>query len=109
MPKIVNSRGYRGSTLNSRVANYYQDRFLGFGYLAVGYAPPTPDLDLENFLAFMKQLVGYETAGYWKCVIASQYNCPNLYMTDRFFARDDAAQVLADHVRISVDIMSPFK
>lgn len=63
----------RGSTLNSRVANYYQDRFLGFGFVAVGYTTPQPDLNLDVFIAFIKQMVGYETSGYWKCVVLRSY------------------------------------
>jgi len=55
-----------GSLVNSRIANYYQGRFLGFGYVAVGYTHPQPDLNLDLFIPFMKQLIGYETYGYWR-------------------------------------------
>ncbi len=30
----------RGAFTASRLANYYPDRFLAFGFLAVGYYPP---------------------------------------------------------------------
>ncbi|KAH8106324.1 Alpha/Beta hydrolase protein [Cristinia sonorae] len=69
-----------GSVLNSRLANYYQDRFLGFAFTAVGPTPPQPDLELETFLGFIKSLVGYETSGYWK-----------------FFAEEDSAKLVEDH------------
>lgn len=44
----------RGSKVVSRLANFYEDRFLGFAFLAVPYVPPRPNSTME----FTAQAVG---------------------------------------------------
>jgi hypothetical protein len=51
--------------LTSGLATFYPARFAGFGFLSVGYLPPTPDYDFEAFNAGVKALVGYQCFGYW--------------------------------------------
>ncbi|KAF4573057.1 hypothetical protein EYR36_007567 [Pleurotus pulmonarius] len=55
-----------GSSVTARLADLYEDRFIAFAFFAVGYAPPNPDFDLDEVLAWTKQVVGYELLGYWK-------------------------------------------
>ncbi|KAG5654415.1 hypothetical protein H0H81_002604 [Sphagnurus paluster] len=43
----------QGSVVVGRLANYYPDRFLGFGFLAVGYNAPS-DAKFEQFIAFVR-------------------------------------------------------
>ena len=51
--------------MTSRLANYFPDRFTGFAFLAVGYSPPNPDLDIAQICQATKQALGYELLGYW--------------------------------------------
>jgi soluble epoxide hydrolase/lipid-phosphate phosphatase len=53
-----------GSMVNSRVAQLFSARFDGFGYLALGYMPPNPTVDLHQVNALTKQHLGYEVFGY---------------------------------------------
>jgi hypothetical protein len=39
--------------VTARLANYYPDRFIGFGFLAVGYVPP-PNQKYEQFIAMVR-------------------------------------------------------
>lgn len=74
----------RGVGLVSRLANYYHDdaRLVAFAFFAVSYQPPSPDFDIGAINALTKQLLGYETFGYWN-----------------FFASDeDAAKIISEHV-----------
>ncbi|KAI0320410.1 alpha/beta-hydrolase [Amylostereum chailletii] len=54
-----------GSVAVSRLANFHADRFIGFAFLAVGYAPPRPKFDPAATAALMKQVLGYVPSGYW--------------------------------------------
>jgi soluble epoxide hydrolase/lipid-phosphate phosphatase len=72
-----------GSLLQSRLANYHPDRFLGYAFLDIGYRAPGGRFNLAAVNAFTKQHVGYELSGYWT-----------------FFERPDASQVLKDHVSV---------
>lgn len=60
----------RGSGVVSRLAPLFQDRFIGFAFLALGYFLPAPDFDIDQSLAYTKEQFGYELYGYWKCVLA---------------------------------------
>ncbi len=40
----------RGCKIGSRLANYYPDRFIGFGFLAVGYLPPNTEQTYEQLV-----------------------------------------------------------
>ena len=59
----------RGSILTSRLASYYPERFKAYAFVAVGYSPTSAGFDYETALTMIKQAVGYETYGYWECVI----------------------------------------
>ncbi|KAK0210884.1 Alpha/Beta hydrolase protein [Desarmillaria ectypa] len=54
-----------GSKVSSRLANYYPDRFIAYGFLAVGYILPRLETNYEQFLALSKKTFGYEIFGYW--------------------------------------------
>ncbi|KAK0441745.1 Alpha/Beta hydrolase protein [Desarmillaria tabescens] len=54
-----------GCKIISRLANYYPDRFVAFGLLAVGYFPPSTESNYEQFLDLSKKTFGYELFGYW--------------------------------------------
>ncbi|KIY70841.1 alpha/beta-hydrolase [Cylindrobasidium torrendii FP15055 ss-10] len=77
--RIVSISHDWGSCLNSRVANYYGDRFVGFAFLAVGYIYFTENR-FDEYLAQAKAVVGYESGGYMK-----------------FFSEPDAAQIIEEH------------
>lgn len=42
---------FRGAMYNSRLANYYQDRFIGFVYYTVAYMAPSPPTKYEDMMA----------------------------------------------------------
>ncbi len=77
-----NPRYLRGSGITSRLADLYEDRFIAFALLAVGYSPPRPVLDLEKLLEYTKKVAGYELFGYWK-----------------FFSAPDAPELIEKNVR----------
>ncbi|PBK78292.1 alpha/beta-hydrolase [Armillaria solidipes] len=54
-----------GSKVSSRLANYYPDRFIAYGFLAVGYVLPRFENNYEQLLALSKKTFGYEIFGYW--------------------------------------------
>lgn len=57
--------GYRGSKTTSVLANLHSDRFLGFGFLAVGYFAPSDKYGLEYLRESSIKYLGRETFGYW--------------------------------------------
>lgn len=69
--------------LVSRLAVYHQndDRFLGFGFFAVSYVAPNPDVDVDAVNAMTKPMIGYELFGYWP-----------------FFAEPGASKLIQEHV-----------
>ncbi|TEB39022.1 alpha/beta-hydrolase [Coprinellus micaceus] len=69
-----------GSKTTSLLANLYADRFLGFGFLAVGYLPPNAKPLPETVL---DQMVGY-----WK-----------------FFTAPDATNVIKEHIESFYDLL----
>ncbi|KIY69566.1 alpha/beta-hydrolase [Cylindrobasidium torrendii FP15055 ss-10] len=78
-----------GSILNSRVSDYYGDRFIGFGFLAGGYTYFTENRFEESF-AQTKALLGYEANGYMK-----------------FFCEADAAKIIEDHFDSFIHLVYP--
>ena len=74
----------RGTVPLARILNTHVDRVLGAAFLSVGYLPPRPDFDFDAYVAQLHQTVGYDVFGHMK-----------------FFAEDDAATTLSDHVCIS--------
>ena len=87
----------RGSKVSGRLANYYEDRFLGFAFYAAGYIPPNLASSYKEFSAQVicisapllipftylcsssqsEALVGYDEWGYWD-----------------FLSQDDASQII---------------
>jgi len=57
----------RGSSILSRMANYYPERFLKYAFVDIGYTPPgvslTPDL-LNHIDTLTKEHCGWECFGY---------------------------------------------
>jgi len=70
-----------GSFLLSRFVNYYPQRLLSCSFLAVAYRAPAQSMNIDAVNVYTKEKLGYEMYGYWK-----------------FFEREDAAQVVKDHV-----------
>lgn len=73
----------RGSSISSRLVNYFPERVTALAFLATGYFPPTVDVDVHRLLTTTKQVVGYELFGYWL-----------------FFDEDGADEIVRDHVRV---------
>ena len=71
--------------------SYYGDRFAAFGFLAIPYSPPAP-FDLAAINAMSKQVFGYDNFGYWN-----------------FFAKEEAAKIIEDHVSGLVAILQAYK
>jgi soluble epoxide hydrolase/lipid-phosphate phosphatase len=70
-----------GCFLLARLANWFPERLVSASFLAVPYRPPGVRFDLEERNSAAKEAVGYEVFGYWK-----------------FFEREDAGEILRDHV-----------
>ncbi|KAK0236641.1 Alpha/Beta hydrolase protein [Armillaria nabsnona] len=54
-----------GSVITSRLADYYPDRCLAYGFLASGYFPASQPLTYEAMKQLMKSMIGSEVIGYW--------------------------------------------
>lgn len=54
----------RGSRVVSRIANLYPERFIGFGFLALGYQPPAPTTTFEDTTKEVEKALGRDTLGY---------------------------------------------
>jgi len=76
-----------GSQTSSVLANLYADRFVGFGFLSVGYLPPKPTLSYEDLKAYTVKAIGFEIIGYWE-----------------FFASPDAGEVIIEHIDSFIDL-----
>jgi len=79
-----------GANLNARLANYYPDRFIAFGFLAVSYVAPMPTFDMDELLDLTEKLFGYPTFGYWK-----------------FFAEGDVAEIFKQHAESALTLLYP--
>ncbi|KDQ63387.1 hypothetical protein JAAARDRAFT_202842 [Jaapia argillacea MUCL 33604] len=79
-----------GAKITSRLASYYPDRFLAFAFLAVGYLPPSPNLDIQQMLTQSKELLGYELFGYWN-----------------FFSSEGADRIIENNMDSFISIMFP--
>ncbi|KAF6754468.1 Alpha/Beta hydrolase protein [Ephemerocybe angulata] len=77
-----------GATTASSLANLHADRFLGFGFLAVGYQAPNTNLTYEQILESNAKLLGYENFGYWK-----------------FFSSPDADRIIRGHLQSFWDVI----
>ncbi|KAJ3548330.1 hypothetical protein NMY22_g1299 [Coprinellus aureogranulatus] len=76
-----------GSKTTSVLANLHSNRFLGFGFFALGYMPP---LTIANILDLSKhaiETVGYENFGYFE-----------------FYTSPDAEEVVLKHLDSNWDI-----
>ena len=72
----------RGTGAISRLANWYPERVSAYAFFASTYSPPrSKNFDYDALLVRLQQKHGYEIFGYWA-----------------FFNRDDADQVIQDHV-----------
>ncbi|KAF9021945.1 alpha/beta-hydrolase [Hymenopellis radicata] len=69
-----------GAKINSRLANYHQDRFIAFAFYAAGCLPPS-GFRFEDFANQTAQTLGYDVGGYWA-----------------FLSEDDAASLIRDHI-----------
>jgi len=69
-----------GAIFAARIAARYQDRFLGFGFLSLGYMPPTPDFNYDAVLKANREAFGNEIFGYWE-----------------FLNQDDAPKIANEH------------
>ncbi|TFK30773.1 alpha/beta-hydrolase [Coprinopsis marcescibilis] len=76
-----------GSYVVSRVANHSQDRFRGFSFLAVGYAPPT-GVTVGQLREMTQKGLGYETLGYWE-----------------FFSAPEAPEIIKKHIDSFFDLL----
>ncbi|KAK0201113.1 Alpha/Beta hydrolase protein [Desarmillaria ectypa] len=54
-----------GCVVTSRLADYYPDRCLAYGFLAAGYYPASQPLTYEATMQLMKSMIGTELIGYW--------------------------------------------
>lgn len=70
-----------GTFLLARLANYYPERLLSTAFVAAAYRAPGQSMNVDLFNVLSKQKLGYEMFGYWK-----------------FFEREDAGQIIKDHV-----------
>ncbi|KDR85323.1 hypothetical protein GALMADRAFT_234143 [Galerina marginata CBS 339.88] len=53
-----------GSKIVSRLANFYPERFVAFGFLAVPYWAPRPKSQIDYSLKLTKKMCGYELCGH---------------------------------------------
>jgi soluble epoxide hydrolase / lipid-phosphate phosphatase len=78
----------RGAGIVSRVANYHADRFIGFGFITVGYIAAQTSPQPEQMEALVK-LLGYSPLGYFE-----------------FFGTEDSAKTIEEHVRSCAHYLS---
>ncbi|KAF8905666.1 Alpha/Beta hydrolase protein [Mucidula mucida] len=69
-----------GAKINSRLANYFQDRFLAFAFFAIGYTPP-PGSTYKELSDTAIEISGYDAWGYWA-----------------FFSQDNAAEIISNNI-----------
>ncbi|KAL1662878.1 Alpha/Beta hydrolase protein [Schizophyllum commune] len=79
-----------GTMPSTYLAALYQDCFIGFVHLSVGFALARSGLQLEQLLAFMKQAVGSEIFGYWA-----------------FFNKEEAAGIIEKNLDTLFDLAFP--
>ncbi|KAJ2920520.1 hypothetical protein H1R20_g16575, partial [Candolleomyces eurysporus] len=77
-----------GARTNSSLAHFHPDRFIGFGFLAVGYTAPNTSVTYDELQAQMTQFIGYNPYGYWE-----------------FFASPDAAETIPKHIESFWDLL----
>ena len=75
-----------GTRPATRIILYHPERTLGLVLISVGYKPPKR-FNLDEALAFLKQMLGYESMGYWE-----------------FFNADDAANLLESNADSFIDL-----
>ncbi|TEB37997.1 alpha/beta-hydrolase [Coprinellus micaceus] len=89
-----------GARTVSFLANLHSDRFLGFGFLAVGYVAPNSIGDaIEELRNSSIANIGYETFGYWSVVrLISPHPILIEWFYREFFSAPDAPKVIANHL-----------
>ncbi|KAF8898872.1 Alpha/Beta hydrolase protein [Infundibulicybe gibba] len=80
-----------GSKIVSRLANFYDERFLGYAFLAVPYCPPRPMSTMEYTLYATKRMCGYELCGHIL-----------------FFAEESSEAVIEKHMDSFHNAMFPY-
>lgn len=70
-----------GNFLHSRLANFYPEVLLSSTFMASTYRTPGGKLDVDAVNNASKKALGYELMGYW-----------------RFFEKQEANQIMLDHV-----------
>ncbi|KAG6832301.1 hypothetical protein H0H92_003534 [Tricholoma furcatifolium] len=79
-----------GSKIASRLANLYDERFLGYAFLAVPYSAPRPKHNIENTAIATKKMCGYELCGHIL-----------------FFGEEAAEDIIAKHIHSMHSAMYP--
>ncbi|THH28932.1 hypothetical protein EUX98_g5256 [Antrodiella citrinella] len=54
-----------GSGIVSRLANFFPDRFVGYAFISLWWQAPTPNFDIDQYLAETTATLGYDPFGYW--------------------------------------------
>jgi soluble epoxide hydrolase/lipid-phosphate phosphatase len=92
VPKVHGVAHDWGCFLLARLANYHPERFISFSFLAASYRPPGQIMNVDQFNVISKEKLGYEMYGYWK-----------------FFEKENAGQIVKDHVSLSRCAASPME
>lgn len=91
---------FRGSRIVSRLASFYDERFLGYGFLAVPYCAPRPQSTMEGTLKVVslssriflsRYSMGYKT----------KRMCGYELFGHILFLADDPEELVESHVRIA--------
>ena len=70
--------------LLSRVANWFQDRFIAFAWLAAPYiAPSAEPFDYDKVIAVQRKMTGSDVSGYYS-----------------FFVKPEAHAIAEENVRL---------
>ncbi|KAJ3757956.1 Alpha/Beta hydrolase protein [Lentinula raphanica] len=80
-----------GSKIVGRLANYFPERFFAFGFISVGYFPPSIlEANMSEINNITTQAIGYEIFGYWD-----------------FFSSDGANELIESHLDSFYDLTFP--
>ncbi|KAI0037020.1 Alpha/Beta hydrolase protein [Vararia minispora EC-137] len=70
-----------GANATSKLASFFPERFEAFGFIAVGYSPPSPGVTWAAIVDQLKRILGYEPWGYLP-----------------FMASDESAKLIEGHM-----------
>ncbi|KAI8994059.1 alpha/beta-hydrolase [Trametes punicea] len=89
--KVVGIGHDWGSVVLSRLANLYSERMHAFGWIALSYTPPAPQLrDVDTMIAEGRAQTGNDLFGYWK-----------------YFSKDDAYRTCEKNIDSFVQLLYP--